>query len=113
MAIKRYRHAMAFTVHIVEILEREESAVAPVAHGIHILNDQFGITSILSNLLNEIIDRVDENPASQTISKNLSLLITEIGEISLDLSVQCLEMASELLNLEVNFSSSKILNLFC
>ncbi|XP_031627006.1 condensin complex subunit 1-like [Contarinia nasturtii] len=100
IAIKQYRHGMAFPVQIVEILEREELAVMPIAHGVSYLNDTFGITSVLANLLTEIIERVNVNPASQVTSKHLSLFIAEIGAISTQLSLQCLDMAPDLLNLE-------------
>lgn len=101
ISIKQYRHGIAFPVQIVEIMEREESAVVPIAHGVHYLNDEFGITTVLVNLLSEIIEKVNTNPAVQATSKHLSLFITEVGEISSVLSLQCLEMAQELLNLEV------------
>lgn len=101
IAIKQYRHGIAFPVQIVEIMDREESAVVPIARGVHFLHDGFGITSVLSNLLKELIDKVNVNPAAQVTSKNLSLFITEIGEISPELALQCLEMSQELLNLEV------------
>lgn len=102
IAIKHYRHGMAFPVQIVEIMDREESAVVPIARGICCLNDDFGITSILDKLLKELIDNVNSNPSSQIASKNLSLFITEIGEMSPELSLQCLEMSQDLLNLEVS-----------
>lgn len=101
-AIKQYRHGIAFPVQIVEIMDREESAVVPIAHGVRYLNDEFGITSVMSNLLKELIDKVNSSPATQVASKNLSLFITEIGEISPDLSLQCLDMSQDLLNLEVS-----------
>lgn len=101
-AIKQYRHGIAFPVQIVEIMDREESAVVPIARGVRYLNDEFGITSVLGNLLKELIDKINVNPASTSTSKHLSLFITEIGEISPGLSLQCLEMSQELLNLEVN-----------
>lgn len=101
-AIKQYRHGIAFPLQIVEIMDREESAVVPIARGVRYLSDEFGITSVLGNLLKEFIDKVNVNPASQTTSKHLSLFITEIGENSPDLSLQCLEMAQDLLNLEVS-----------
>lgn len=85
-------------------MDREESAVVPIARGVRYLNDEFGITSVLSNLLKELIDKVNVNPTSQTTSKHLSMFITEIGENSPELSVQCLEMAQDLLNLEVRLS---------
>lgn len=100
-AIKQYRHGIAFPVQIVEIMDREESAVVPIARGVRYLNDQFGITSVLGNLLKELIDKVNVNAGSTTTAKNLSLFITEIGEVSPNLSLQCLDMAQDLLNLEV------------
>lgn len=103
-AIKQYSHGIAFPVQIVEIMDREESAVVPIARGVRYLNDEFGITSVLSNLLKELIDKVNVNPTSQTTSKHLSMFIMEIGENSPELSVQCLDMAQELLNLEVNYT---------
>lgn len=110
VAIKQYRHGIAFPVQIVEIMDREESAVVPIARGVRYLNDEFGITSVMSNLLKELIDKVNVNPGSQTTSKNLSLFITEIGEISPALSLQCLEMAQDLLNLEVSKNKMFIRN---
>lgn len=108
IAIKQYCHGMAFPVQIVEIMDREESAVVPIARGVRYLNDEFGITSVMSNLLKELIDKVNVNPSSQKTAKNLSLFITEIGEVSPDLSLQCLDMAQDLLNLEVRYHFSRI-----
>lgn len=101
-AIKQYQHAMAFPVQIVEIMDRNESAVAPIARGVRYLHDGFGITSVLGNLLLEFIDKVNVNSASTSASKHLSLFITEIGQMSHELSKQCLYLAQDLLNLEVS-----------
>lgn len=104
-AIKRYGHSIAFPVQIVEIMDREESAVVPIARGVRYLNDEFRITTVLGTLLDEFIDKVNVNTTSKgtstTTAKHLSLFITEIGEISLGLAVQCLEKTEEILNLEV------------
>lgn len=109
IAIKQYSHGIAFPVQIVKILENEKLAVAPIARGVIYLNDQFGITSVLGNLLNEFIEKVNMNPVSTAISKHLSLFIVEIGEISVDLSLQCLESTQDILNLEVfRLHSNKI-----
>lgn len=99
-AIKQYRHGNAFPIQIVEIMERVESAVVSIAHGVRYLNDEFGITTVLAKLLSELIEKINGNPAAAT-SKHLSLFLTEIGEISLQLSLQCLEMAPDLLSMEV------------
>lgn len=101
LAIKQYRHGIAFPIQIVSIMECEELAVAPIAHGVLYLNAEFGITSVLGNLLKEFIEKVDMNAVSSAISKHLSMFITEIGEISIELSLQCLELSQDLLNLEV------------
>lgn len=101
IAIKQYRHGIVFPVQIVDIMDREESAIAPIAIGVQYLNDEFGIKTVMAKLLNELIDKVNLNRSSQTTSKNLSLFITKIGEISVELSLKCLEMAHDLLGLEV------------
>lgn len=102
IAIKQYRHSVAFPIQIVEIMDRDESAVIPIANGVRFLNDELGErSSVMSKLLTELVDRMNGNP-SQVLPKNLSLFITEIGLISPELSLQCLEMAPDLLSLEVN-----------
>lgn len=106
IAIKQYRHGIAFPVQIVEIMDREESAVVPIARGVRYLNDEFGIKSVLGSLLREFIDKVIDNSTSITTSKHLSLFINEIGEISSELSLQCIDEAQDLLNLEVGMQKS-------
>lgn len=101
IAIKQYRHGVAFPIHIVEIMDREESAVIPIAAGIFYLNEELGErSSVMSKLLKQLVDKMNGN-ASQVLVKNLSQFITEIGSISPELSQQCLDMSDELLNLEV------------
>lgn len=100
-AIKSYNHAMAFPVQIVQIMESEEIAVVPIARGVMILNEEFGITSILSHLLNEFIEKLNTTIPSPSTSKHFSMFITEIGEISTTLALQCLQLSQEILNLEV------------
>lgn len=100
-AIKQYRHGNAFPIQIVEIMEREESCVIPIAHGVRYLNDEFGFTTVLAKLLGELIEKINVNPAANATAKHLSLFLAEIAEISTELSLQCLEMAPDLLSLEV------------
>lgn len=100
-AIKNYNHAMAFPVQIVQIMEREEIAVVPIARGVTFLNDEFNITTVLSVLLKEFIDQLNVNAPSAATAKHFSMFITEIGDQSPDLSLQCLQSAEEILNLEV------------
>lgn len=101
IAIKQYRHSVAFPIQIVEIMDREESVVGSIANGILYLNDELGErSSVMGKLLAELIDKMNSNP-SQILLKNVSQFITEIGAISPDLSLQCLDMAEDLLNVEV------------
>lgn len=101
IAIKHYRHSVAFPIQIVEIMDREESAVVPIANGIFYLNEELGErSSVMSKLLTELVDRMNGNP-SQLLAKNLSQFITEIGTLSPELSQQCLDMSQDLLSVEV------------
>lgn len=106
VAIKNYRHGVAFPVQIVEIMDREESVVAPITYGLCYLKDTLGMNKVMEKLLAEMIDKVNVNP-SPTMSKNLSAFITEIGVISAELSLQCLDtdIAQQLLDLDVSLSA--------
>lgn len=99
-AVKNYNHAMAFPVQIVQIMERDEIAVVPIARGVAFLNEHFGITTILGHLLKEFIDKLSTANASQTTSKHFSLFLNEIGELSPELALQCLQNSQDILNLE-------------
>lgn len=104
-AVKSHNHAMAFPVQIVQIMERDEIAVVPIARGIAFLNQHFNITTILGHLLKEFIDKLNMTNASQVTSKHLSMFITEIGEQSTELALQCLQHSQDILNLEVIFKA--------
>lgn len=101
-AVKSYNHAMSFPVQIVQIMEREEIAVVPIARGTAFLNQHFGITTILGHLLKEFIDKLNTSNASPTTAKHFSMFITEIGEISTELTLQSLQHSQDILNLEVS-----------
>lgn len=101
-AIKSYNHAMAFPIQIVQIMEREEIAVVPIARGVTYLNDEFNITTVLNILIKEFIDQINVNAPSAATSKHFSMFITEIGDLSANLALQCLQSAEEISNLEVN-----------
>lgn len=101
MAIKSYAHAVAFPLQISQILERDEIAVVPIARGIVYLNDEFRITTVLEVLLKEFMERVNDVTApTSLIPKHFSMFITEIGDLSPELALECLQMADEILNLE-------------
>lgn len=97
---------MAFPVQIVQIMERDEIAVVPIARGVTYLNDEFNITSVLGKLLEEFIEKLNVGAPLAATSKHFSMFITEIGDLSPDLAMQCLQSAEEILNLEVTISIS-------
>lgn len=102
IAIKQYNQAMSFPIQIIQILEREEIAVSPIAHGIQLLADDYGITSVFTVLLKEFVDRLNTANPDALAAKNFSTFLMETAELCPQLVVpQISNMSAELLNLEV------------
>lgn len=107
IAIKQYNHALAFPVQIIQILEREEIAVSPIAYGVQLLAEEYNVTSIFNVLLKEFVEKLNVTQPDQLASKNFSLFLTEVSELSSTLVVPHLSaMSEELLNLEVFYLPS-------
>lgn len=103
LAIKQYNQPMVFSVRIVQILESEEVSVVPVARGIQFLQESFGITTVLAIIMKELIEKLNVPNPSAATAKHVSMFLTEITEISSDMSVEVLQNNSpELLDLEVS-----------
>ena len=101
-AIKRYNHALTFPVRMLQILKTTEIALAPSASGISLLYEEFGISTIFSVLLKEIIDNLSLDAADNQTSKFFSQFLMELGTISPKLMIPHLSMlGEELLNLDV------------
>lgn len=102
-AIKRYNHALNFPVRVLQILRTSESSVAPIANGINILFEEYGITTIFSVLLKDLIDMLSVDAADTQTIKNFSLFLTELGSIAPKIIIPHLSiLGEEILNLEVN-----------
>lgn len=104
IAIKRYNHALTFPVRIIQILRLKEIAIVPIANGICLLNDDFGISTIAAVLLKDLVETLQEdvNGDSQ-IAKHFSSFLTELGSVASKLLLPHLsKLAEDLLNVEVS-----------
>lgn len=103
IAIKRYNHALTFPVRIIQILRLNEVATVPIANGICLLNDDFGISTISTVLLKDLVETLQEVSGDSQIAKYFSLFLTELGSVGSKLLVPHLsKLAEDLLNVEVS-----------
>lgn len=103
IAIKRYNHALTFPVRIIQILRNNEIAVVPIANGICLLNDDFGISTISTVLLKDLVETLQEANHDSQIAKNFSSFLTELGTVGSKLLVPHLsKLAEDLLNVDVS-----------
>jgi len=102
IAIKRYNHALTFPVRIVQILQQKEAAIVPIANGICLLNNEFGISTISTVLLKDLVETLQEVSGDSQIAKNFSGFLTELGSVGSKLLIPHLsKLAEDLLNVEV------------
>lgn len=102
-ALKRYNHALTFPVRILQIMRTSEISLAPTANGLHLLYEEYGITTIFSVLLKDLVDTLSNDAADSQTSKFFSQFLTELGTVAPKLIIPHLStLAEELLNLEVN-----------
>ncbi|KAL1380388.1 hypothetical protein pipiens_014240 [Culex pipiens pipiens] len=100
-AIKRYNHALSFPVRILQILEHCEASIAPIASGVMLLYEEFGIASIYPVLIKELIERLSVDAADSQTAKHMSQFLLELGMLAPKLIIPHLStLSDELLNLE-------------
>ncbi|XP_035900362.1 condensin complex subunit 1 isoform X2 [Anopheles stephensi] len=100
-AIKRYNHSLAFPVRILQIIEHIETAIPPVAAGVLLLYEEFGIQTIYPVIIKEIIERLSVDSADSQTAKFYSMFLIELGTLAPKLMIPHLSMLSEeLLSLE-------------
>lgn len=102
-AIKRYQHGINFPVKIIQILRCVEHAGLSIALGIHVLHEEFGISSILPVLIKEIIQSLRTDEADSAVSRNFANFLSELANISPKQMIPQLTSSSlceELLNCE-------------
>lgn len=102
-AIKRFNHALTFPVKILNILGRCEPSVAPIAHGIVLLHDEFGITSVFSVLTQELIEVLTADANDAQAVKLLSNFLTELGTLAPKIMIpHVATLGDEFLNSDVS-----------
>lgn len=103
VAIKRYNHALSFSVRTTQILASKEIAVVPIANGVRLLNDEFKIHTAFEKLLDELTESLNAAATDQLIAKHFSMFLTHVCEIAPKLIIPHLsQMGEDLLNLDVN-----------
>ncbi|XP_017131414.1 condensin complex subunit 1 [Drosophila elegans] len=98
-SIKRFNQAMTFPVRILQILRGTEHAAASVAAGILLLHEEYGISSVFSILIKNIVDALKLDTADSTVSKHFSNFLAEFSSIAPSLIIPHLEkLADDLLD---------------
>lgn len=111
-AIKRFNHAITFPVRILQILRTCENAAAPIANGIHLLHEEYGISSIFSVLIRDIVETLTVESADTAISRNFSNFLTELSLTSPKMMIPHLStLSEELLNCESHVLRNCILQI--
>ncbi|XP_065073141.1 condensin complex subunit 1 isoform X2 [Ochlerotatus camptorhynchus] len=100
-AIKRYNHALSFPVRTMQILEQCEASIAPIASGVMLLYEEFGIATIYPVLIKELIERLGADVADAQAARHFSQFLLELGTLAPKLIIPHLSMLSdELLGLD-------------
>lgn len=100
-AIKRYNHGISFPVYLVQIIESCENAISPIANGIKILYEEFGITTIFSALIESLVDKLSADEADPQKSKLFSQFLTEMTAVAPNLILpHILTLSENLMNAE-------------
>ncbi|TMW44076.1 hypothetical protein DOY81_010846, partial [Sarcophaga bullata] len=111
-AIKRYQHAMNFPVRILQILRTTEHAAVSIANGINVLHEEYGITSIFSVLIKDIVETLTVDSADTVVSRNFSNFLMELATIAPKLMIPHLStLCDELLNCESHVLRNCILQI--
>lgn len=101
IAIKRYNHAITFPARTLQILRSTEHAATTVANGILLLHNEYGITTVFSILMKDIIEALTLDTSDTVVSKNFSHFLTEFSGIAPKLMIPHLsKLGEELLGCE-------------
>ncbi|XP_053684767.1 condensin complex subunit 1 isoform X2 [Sabethes cyaneus] len=94
-AIKRYNHALSFPVRILQILERHEGSIAPIANGVMLLHEEFNISTIYPVLIKELIERLGVDASDTQTARHFSQFLVELGTLTPKLMIPHLSTLSE------------------
>lgn len=102
-AIKKYNHALVFPVRVLEILQtkKAENAISPISKGVYLLYEEFGIQTIFSVLVRDIVFNLKGDVSDTLTSKNIGTFLMELSTVAPKLIIPHLPiLAEELLNCE-------------
>ncbi|KAM8712120.1 hypothetical protein ACLKA7_012616 [Drosophila subpalustris] len=101
IAIKRYNHAITFPARILQILRSTEHASTTVANGILLLHEKYGITTVFSILMKDIVEGLILDTSDTAVSRNFSNFLTEFSGIAPKMMIPHLsKLGDELLGCE-------------
>ncbi|XP_034479128.1 condensin complex subunit 1 [Drosophila innubila] len=101
IAIKRYNHAITFPARTLQILRSTEHAATTVANGILLLHDKYGITTVFSILMKDIVEGLTLDTSDTVVSRNFSNFLAEFSGIAPKLMIPHLsQLGDELLGCE-------------
>jgi condensin complex subunit 1 len=77
--LKSYNHSITFPIRIVELIRSNETSATAISAGLAILNDNFGITTIIKTVVTHLIESLDGDIADGPVIKNIALFFNELG----------------------------------
>lgn len=95
IAIKRYNHAITFPARILQILRSTEHAAVTVANGILLLQQEYGITSVFSIIIKDVVEALTLDTSDTAATKNFSNFLTEFSSIAPKLMIPHLSKLGE------------------
>ncbi|XP_017868110.1 PREDICTED: condensin complex subunit 1 [Drosophila arizonae] len=101
IAIKRYNHAITFPARILQILRSTEHAAVAVANGILLLHEEYGISTVFSILMKDIVEALTLDTADTAVSRNFSNFLAEFASIAPKLMIPHLsQLGDDMLDCE-------------
>lgn len=99
--LKSYNHAIVFPVRIFELMKSSEQSSMAIAGGVIILNEQYGIQTVLKVIIDQILNALDQDTSDGPVVKNISTFFSELGNIAPTLVMPFIrDIAGNVLNLE-------------
>ncbi|XP_030557471.1 condensin complex subunit 1 [Drosophila novamexicana] len=101
IAIKRYNHAITFPARILQILRSTEHAATAVASGILLLHEEYGISTVFSILMKDVVEALTLDTSDTAVSRNFSNFLAEFSGIAPKLMIPHLsKLGDEMLDCE-------------
>lgn len=101
--IKRFNHAPVFPVRITQIVELCESSIVPIAEGVGVLYEDFGITTVYAVLIKQMLEHLcnEDLRSDSQASKHFGIFFTHVANSEPALIMPHVStLADEILNME-------------